>query len=286
MLVGLLAFLAALALLGDLPSLNTNEATRTSLTLFIQIALLLLISILIFLGWKIATSGDSSQNQMDFMYKMTHELQTPVASIHLASDMLGTPSVAESPERMRKYVRIVKEEALRMQWHIDNVLHIARAKNQTLLLKLEKTQIDDLIGSLLERYENSVQMELNARNSNVAVDRQHFINVIHNLVDNALKYSPDHSSVRISTQQSGDRIVVSVRDQGVGIAKEQQKKIFDNFYRIPDNAASVKGFGLGLSYVQQIVQAHQWQLELISQPGQGSDFRIIIPAVLPNQVRK
>jgi two-component system, OmpR family, phosphate regulon sensor histidine kinase PhoR len=275
--IGLLAFLAVLALITDLPHLLYDESGRGILRLLLQVVVLLLISIMLLLGWYMARTGNFSQDQMEFMYKMTHELQAPIASIHLASDMLSAPSVAESPERSKKYLRIVKEEVKRMQWHIDNVLHIARAKNHNFLLKLEKTQIDDLIISLLERYEGNVGVELNARNALVHLDRQHFLNVIHNLIDNAFKYTPSDPKVTISTLHTGHQIIISVKDNGIGIAKEEQKKIFENFYRIPENSANVKGFGLGLSYVQQIARAHHWDIQVTSQVGQGSDFRLIIP---------
>ncbi len=224
-----------------------------------------------------AGSRESSQNQMDFMQKMTHELQTPVSSIALAADMLANQAVLNNPERVRKYVKMIKEESNRMQWHIENVLHIAKADTQVLLLKLEKTPINDLILSILERYENQVKIDLNAPETLVSLDRQHFINVLHNLIDNALKYTPTNPVVVVSTSLRKNALIVSVRDNGIGIAKSEQQKIFNNFYRIQDNSSSIKGFGLGLSYVKQIANAHSWQLELTSSKGEGSEFRIVIP---------
>jgi two-component system phosphate regulon sensor histidine kinase PhoR len=243
---------------------------------------LLLISIflLVLLGWKQATSRDNSQNQMEFMYKMTHELQTPVSSIRLSSDMLSTNAVVQNPERLHKYLNIINEESQRMQWHIENVLHIARAENQDLALKLEKINLNDLIESILNRYNEVVTSNLNADNPVVSVDREHLTNVLHNLIDNALKYTPKDPKITISTTQKKDNVEVSVLDNGIGIAKEEQKKIFGNFYRIHDNASNIKGFGLGLSYVQQIAKAHHWQLELTSHEGEGSNFTIIIPTTL------
>lgn len=228
-------------------------------------------------AWKMSLYKDSSQSQMDFMYKMTHELQTPVSSISLAADMLSNQAVLNTPERLKKYIRMIKEESNRMQWHIENVLHIAKSENQILLLKLEKLPINDLILSIIERYEKYVTTDLNAPETLVSLDRQHFINVLHNLIDNAIKYSPDTPVVTVSTYYANNRLVVSVKDKGIGIAKSEQKKIFNKFYRINDNSTNIKGFGLGLSYVQQIANAHNWQLDLISNKGTGSDFRIVIP---------
>ena len=122
-----------------------------------------------------------------------------------------------------------------------------------------------------------VLAELKAADASVTVDRQHFSNVLFNLIDNALKYTPVNPEIQVSTRQVADKVVVSVRDNGIGIPRHEQKKIFNNFYRVQDNLANVKGFGLGLSYVQQIARAHQWNLELDSQEGEGSDFRVVLP---------
>jgi len=277
-LLGVLAFASSAALIADVPSWTEDAHLTDFLSGVFVAGALLPIVVMMVMGWWTTVSKDSSQNQMDFMYKMTHELQTPVSSISLAADMLATPAVQGSPERLGKYVRIVKEESNRMQWHIDNVLHIAKAENQTLLLRLEKIQVNDLIESVVERYGRKICMELEAENSTATVDQQHLTNVLRNLLDNALKYTPDNPRIIIATSRREDSLMISVRDNGIGIAEEEQKKIFDNFYRVPDNSTNVKGFGLGLSYVQQIAHAHHWDLELTSQQGVGSEFKIIIPS--------
>ena len=276
-LLGMVALLSAAALILNVPAWAGGVNTQFFYSGALASSLLLSIVFMALIGWKSTVSKESSQSQMNFMYKMTHELQAPVSSIGLAADMLSSPSVAESPERAKKYLSIIKEEGNRMQWHIDNVLHIAKAENRTLLLMPEKVPLDALVSSLMSRYEGRVLAELKARDALVSVDRQHFSNVLYNLIDNALKYTPVNPEIRVSTLSRDDRAVVSVRDNGIGIPKGEQKKIFTNFYRVPDNSANVKGFGLGLSYVQQIAQAHQWHLELDSREGEGSDFRILIP---------
>ncbi len=276
-LLGVLAFFSSAALMVDFPALAADERMRAFMSGVFVAGALIPILLMMVMGWRTTVSKDSSQNQMDFMYKMTHELQTPVSSISLAADILATPSVQNSPERIGKYVRMVKEESNRMQWHIDNVLHIAKAENQTLLLELEKIQINDLIENVVERYGRNICMELEAKDSMASVDRQHFTNVLRNLLDNALKYTPTNPQIKIATTRRNDTLIVSVYDNGIGIAEEDQKKIFNNFYRVPNNTSSVKGFGLGLSYVQQIARAHQWDLALTSQQGVGSEFKILIP---------
>ncbi|MFB9293183.1 sensor histidine kinase [Persicitalea jodogahamensis] len=276
-LLGLVAFFSAIALITGVSSWAGGINTQFFYSGAFAASLLLSIVVMAVLGWRLTESKDSSQSQMDFMYKMTHELQTPVSSITLAANMLENPSVSGTPERLAKYVRIVKEESNRMQWHIDNVLHIAKAENRTLLLKPEKTAVDSLVSNLLSRYDGRISSDLKASEASVTVDRQHFSNVLFNLIDNALKYTPVNPQIWVCTQQVADKVVVSVRDNGIGIPQHEQKKIFNNFYRIQNNSANVKGFGLGLSYVQQIAQAHHWNLELESQEGEGSDFRIVLP---------
>lgn len=279
-LLGVIAFSAALALILGIPSWAQGLNTQFFYSGALAASLLLSITFLALIGWKSTVSKDSSQSQMDFMYRMTHELQTPVSNISLAADMLGTPAVSDAPERAARYLRIVREESNRMQWHIDNVLHLAKAENHSLLLNPEKTALDDFVDNLLSRYEGRVTAELKANGTLVTVDRQHFSNVLFNLIDNALKYTPDDPQIRVITDRLNDQAVVSVQDNGIGIAKKEQKKIFDNFYRINDTSTNIKGFGLGLSYVQQIAKAHRWKLELQSKQGEGSDFRIVIPVTL------
>lgn len=276
-LLGTLAFLSSVSLLADLPSHALDERVRSFLSGVFVAGALLPVLLMIVMGWRTTVSKDSSQTQMEFMYKMTHELQNPISGISLAADMLGTPAVADSPERLGKYVRIIREESARMQWHIDNVLHVAKAENRTLLLRHEKIRLDELVESVTAPYGQAVGTRLQAGNATLSADRQHFTNVLRNLIDNALKYTPQNPQIRVSTCRIDDRLIVSVSDNGIGIAKADQKKIFNNFYRVADNSTNVKGFGLGLSYVQQIAKAHRWNLELISDRGKGSDFRIIIP---------
>jgi two-component system, OmpR family, phosphate regulon sensor histidine kinase PhoR len=264
-------------LLCDVASNFPDESTQAFVSGLLVAGAILPVVAMLVIAWQMTLSRDSSQSQMDFMYKMTHELQTPVSTISLASDMLNNPAVLSTPERLKKYVRMIREESNRMQWHIENVLHIAKAESEVLLLKLEKTPINDLILSILERYEGQVNANLNAPETLIALDKQHFINVLRNLIENALKYTPENPLILVSTYSRRDMLVVSVKDNGIGIAKNEQKKIFTNFYRIQDNSSNIKGFGLGLSYVQQIAKAHHWQLELVSNKGEGSDFRILIP---------
>jgi two-component system, OmpR family, phosphate regulon sensor histidine kinase PhoR len=135
-----------------------------------------------------------------------------------------------------------------------------------------------LIEKIAQPYEGKLSLYLRATSPYVEADRLHFGNLINNLIDNALKYSPKNPEVSVRTYDEGDRLVLAVRDNGIGIAPEHQKKIFEKFYRVSfGNVHNVKGFGIGLSYVRQIVKTHGWKLHLTSEPGQGSEFRVTIP---------
>ena len=219
-----------------------------------------------------------SEVQRDFINNMTHELQTPISTIRIAADVLKKPEITTQPERHSRYVRIVEEEILRLQHQVEMVLNMAKAERNKLALELEWLDAHDLIATAARPHEDRVRLDLQATLPYVLADRLHFNNLFNNLIDNALKYSSRDSDVTVRTFDEGDKLVLAVRDQGIGIAPEHQKKIFEKFYRVSEgNVHNVKGFGIGLSYVRQIVKAHHWKLRLNSEPGQGSEFLVRIP---------
>jgi two-component system phosphate regulon sensor histidine kinase PhoR len=220
-----------------------------------------------------------SEVQRDFVNNMTHELQTPISTIRIAADVLNTPKILEQPERHKRYVQIVREEILRLQRQVETVLSMAKAEKNKLALEVEWLDVHEVIASVTRTYEDRVQLQLEASSPYIHADRLLLGNIINNLIDNAIKYSdPAELDVRVCTFDRDEQVVLAIRDKGIGIAPEYQKKIFDKFYRIPSgNVHNVKGFGIGLSYVKQIVRAHHWRMELDSTLGQGSEFRVIIP---------
>jgi len=219
-----------------------------------------------------------SEVQRDFINNMTHELQTPISTIRIAADVLKNPKIATQPERHSRYVRIVEEEILRLQRQVEMVLNMAKAERNKLALEPEWLDAHDLITTAARPHAARVLLDLGATSPYVLADRLHFGNMLNNLIDNALKYSPKESDVTIRTFDEGGNLGIAVRDKGIGIAPAQQKKIFDKFYRVSEgNIHSVKGFGIGLSYVRQIVKAHRWKLRLNSEPDEGSEFLVIIP---------
>lgn len=222
-----------------------------------------------------------SEVQRDFVNNMTHEFQTPISTIRVATDVLAQPNIVNQPERLKKYVAIIRQENNRLKNQVESVLHTARLERGKLELDIQLQELHSIINEVTEgvkaELEDSLKIELNASKSSIYADKVHLMSVIRNLIENAIKYSPKPPSIKLETYNEGDSIVMAISDKGIGIPKEHIGKIFDKFYRVPTgNVHNVKGFGLGLSYVKQIVKAHNWTIDVQSEVGKGSIFKIKI----------
>ncbi len=222
----------------------------------------------------------------DFINNMTHEFKTPVATISLATQMLKNDKVANNPEKVQNYGGIIEEENKRLSGHIENVLQVARLDRGEFKLKLEPVNINELLDEIADTLELRVQNEkgelikhLDAQKATVKGDLFHLTNAFYNMFDNAIKYKKDdHLKITVTTRNNARGIVVSIQDEGIGIPKDNQKKVFEKFYRVPTgNIHNVKGFGLGLSYVQVIVSAHGGDIKVESELGKGSRFDVFLP---------
>jgi two-component system, OmpR family, phosphate regulon sensor histidine kinase PhoR len=222
-----------------------------------------------------------SEVQRDFVNNMTHEFQTPISTIQVATDVLNQANIVNQPERLKKYVSIIRQENNRLKNQVESVLHTARLERGKLELDIQLQELHSLINEVTEgvkaELEDGLQIELNASKSSIYADRIHLMSVIRNLIENAVKYSPKPPFIKIETYNEGENLIMAISDKGIGIPQEYIGKVFDKFYRVPTgNVHNVKGFGLGLSYVKQIVKAHKWQIEVDSEVGKGSIFKIII----------
>ncbi len=222
----------------------------------------------------------------DFINNMTHEFKTPVATISLATQMLKNEKIAANPEKVQNYSTIIEEENKRLSGHIENVLQVARLDRGEFKLKLENVNINELLGEIADTLELRIENEkgelikhLDAQKVMIKGDLFHLTNAFYNVFDNAIKYKKDdHLKITVSTRNNSKGIIISIQDEGIGIPKETQKKVFEKFYRVPTgNIHNVKGFGLGLSYVKVIVNAHEGDIKLESEPGKGSRFDIFLP---------
>ena len=215
---------------------------------------------------------------------MTHELKTPVASISLASQMLSDPDVSKSPVMLEHISKIVRDETKRLTFLVDKVLHMSVFEQRDIKIELQENNINEILQTIIDNYSlkihskgGNVYTELHAHNAFVEVDEMHFANIIYNLLDNAVKYSRENTPIiiTVSTWNDKDRLYIAIEDNGMGIKKEYLKHIFDKFYRVPTgNRHDIKGFGLGLSYVKKIVQLHNGNIKVESEPNIGTKFVI------------
>ena len=226
----------------------------------------------------------------DFVNNMTHELKTPISTISLASQMLSDTSIPTSMKNIEHLSKVIHEESKRLGYQVEKVLQTAIFDKGTLNLKIRQTDIHELINNVVRNFiiqvknrNGQIIKNLDAEQSLVNVDEVHFANVLLNLLDNAIKYCKGEPFISVSTMNKKGRIAIIIEDNGIGISKENQKKIFEKFYRVPTgNVHNVKGFGLGLSYVKKVVEEHNGKITLESEPGQGSKFEILLPFVMVN----
>jgi two-component system phosphate regulon sensor histidine kinase PhoR len=218
---------------------------------------------------------------------MTHEFKTPISTINISTDVfLQNEKVREDP-RLNRYAGIIKEQVLRLNTQVEKVLQLAKIERDNIELNIEKLDLVELISSISPSIElkvndkkGTLQLNLTASNTVVNADRIHLTNILHNLVDNAVKYTRDHPVIQISLHDGpGKKLILAIQDNGIGIAREHQRRVFDKFYRVPTgNLHNVKGFGLGLFYVKTVCKQHKWHLEMDSKPGEGTIIRIIMPS--------
>lgn len=229
-----------------------------------------------------------SEMKTDFINNMTHEFKTPIATISLAADSIVNEKVIGVPERIGYFVDMIKKENIRMNRQVEDILTIARLDQKDFEFKWEAVDLHQLIEQVSEsvrlqvdRRGGVLKMNLSAMNPIVTADRTHCSNLIYNLLDNANKYSPDKPQIEIATRNSDKGVTISVTDQGIGMSKAVQSKIFERFYRqTSGNIHNVKGFGLGLSYVRAIVEANKGTIQVRSELGKGSCFEVFLPFVM------
>ena len=225
----------------------------------------------------------------DFINNMTHELKTPIASISLAAQMLGDESVNKSPSMMQHLGGVINDESKRLRFLVEKVLQMSMFDRQKTVFKKKELDLNEVVEQIansftlrVEHTGGKIYTDIGAVDSKIYVDEVHFQNVINNLLDNAVKYrKPDKPiDIYLKTWNEGDKLYLSVRDTGLGIKKENLKKIFDKFYRVhTGNRHDAKGFGLGLAYVKTIVDQHEGEIHVDSDYGKGTTFTISLPVI-------
>ena len=225
----------------------------------------------------------------DFINNMTHELKTPISSISLAAQMLNDDSVGKSPQMLKHLGGVINDESKRLRFLVEKVLQMSMFDRKTASFKKKELDLNELLEQIastfnlrVEHTGGKITMEIEAVDSALYVDEVHFQNAITNLMDNAVKYrKPDQPvNIHIHTWNEDDRLCFSIADNGLGIKKENAKKVFDKFYRVhTGNVHDVKGFGLGLAYVKKIINLHEGDIKCESELGKGSKFIVSLPVL-------
>ncbi|MCB9354325.1 MAG: HAMP domain-containing sensor histidine kinase [Saprospiraceae bacterium] len=226
-----------------------------------------------------------SEMKNDFINNMTHEFKTPIATISLAADSIGSPMIMSHPDKIKRFVDIIRQENRRMNSQVERVLQMALIDKKDFQLSVDDLNLHEVIQQAVDNFslqvekrEGSLLTDLQAQSPVIEGDATHIASIIHNLLDNANKYSPEKPEITISTRDVPMGIEIAITDKGVGISKEARKHIFDKFYRVhTGNIHDVKGFGLGLSYVKAIMTAHKGLVDVKSEPGRGSTFVLTFP---------
>jgi two-component system phosphate regulon sensor histidine kinase PhoR len=228
-----------------------------------------------------------SQIKTDFINNMTHELKTPIATINLALDSIKNPKTRSDPEKVQRYMNMIREENKRMHAQVENVLRISQLEKNELNIKKERQELHDIIEEaithislIVENRDGYVKMHLGALKTTILANDDHLTSVIVNILDNAIKYSEDEPKIDLYTENVKNSIVLKIRDQGIGMSKVAQKKIFERFFREhTGDLHNVKGHGLGLTYVKRIMDDHHGQIWVESERGKGSTFIIKLPLI-------
>ena len=223
----------------------------------------------------------------DFINNMTHEFKTPIATINLALDAIKNPKIIDDKEKVLRYLQMIKDENKRMHAQVENVLRISKLEKKELDINKESANIHDIIEDAIEHVNlivddrnGTITTHFDAKRTSVLLNDVHFTNVIVNILDNAIKYSPEKPVIDIYTENVKDFVIVKIKDQGSGMSKVAQKKIFEKFYREhTGDLHNVKGHGLGLAYVKRIIEDHNSQIFVESEKGKGSTFIIKVPLI-------
>jgi two-component system phosphate regulon sensor histidine kinase PhoR len=226
-----------------------------------------------------------SEIKNDFINNMTHEFKTPLATISLAVDALKNEKVVQDRQKSEYFTGIIKEENRRMNKQVETILQASLLDRQEQQLNISPIHANTIIQEAMENFQLQLEgkggrseLQLNAKNDLLNADEVHFTNLVSNLIDNAIKYSKDNLFIKITTHSTSKSLVIRIEDNGIGMTKETQRRIFEKFYRAhTGNLHNVKGFGLGLSYVKTIVDAHQGKIKVDSLVGRGTTFTLEFP---------
>lgn len=267
------------------PDREAHLINQMGIWSFSSVVLLVVILFFAYTLFVILKQKRLSEIQKDFINNMTHEFKTPISTIAVSTQVLKNPDIINQPERLLNYTTIIEKENTRLKHQVERVLQMAKFDKEDIGLKKENVDVHQIIRDAiqhtalsLQEKNGTIRCRLDAHSHIVGADRLHLTNVLYNLIDNAIKYCSAAPSIVINTLDNNKFLCISISDNGLGIAREHHKKVFQKFYRVPTgNLHDVKGFGLGLHYVKSVVTAHKGSIKLQSDLGTGSVFRINLP---------
>ncbi len=256
--------------------------------IYMTLFLILVIATMFIISLRtIAKQRTLDQMKSEFINNMTHEIKTPIATIGLACEMLSDDSVSQDLDSRRNFIGIVADENQRMRVLVETILQSAKMSNKNFSISLSEVDINPIIKKVMQSFKltmsnrgGMIETHLDANPSVIMADELHLTNLVYNLVDNGIKYSTGAPHIVIRTALENDHFMLSVQDHGIGIPKADQKHVFEKFYRVSTgDVHNVKGFGIGLNYVAEVVRLHHGHITLDSEPGKGSTFTISLPVV-------
>ncbi|MCR9101289.1 MAG: HAMP domain-containing histidine kinase [bacterium] len=262
---------------------------KMQLSIFFSAILLIVLIFFAYSMYIMLRQKRLSELQKDFINNMTHEFKTPISTIKISADVFqNAPEVQNNP-RLLRYANIIGEQNKRLNSQVEKVLQLARIEQGNFELKQEPFSVAEALGAIVnstavqaEKQGGTLESDIRLGEVHIEADRLHFTNILHNLLDNAIKYCCERPEINLSAYASDQQVTIKIEDKGVGISKEHMSRIFSKFYRVPTgNVHKVKGFGLGLYYVKSICDAQGWQLNIESSPGAGTSVFLHIPVLQP-----
>jgi two-component system phosphate regulon sensor histidine kinase PhoR len=247
----------------------------------------LLLIVIIFFGytlWVIIRQRQLSEIQKNFINNLTHELKTPISSIALSAKVINNKAIINSPKRLFEYARIIEEQNKRLSKNVEKVLNLATLEKNRIRLNLEEIDLQNILKEIIEQFTQSdfgqnatIIIDFEKPEAVILADKFHFSHLVLNILENSVKYCEQTPAIEVNLSQSKKYYELSFSDNGIGISKDQRKKVFTKFYRVPTgNVHNVKGFGLGLDYVKKMVVAHKWKIKVDENLGGGSIFTLYI----------
>jgi len=270
---------------------HEKQFLLTELWGMLLISIILIIVIVYSFTYSISTifrQKRLSEMKNDFINNMTHEFKTPISTISLACEALGDHDLRKSDEVFTSYINMIREENNRLAGMAEKILQTAVIDKGQLKMKKETINLHEIIQDVIKNLRIQVEIKdgeiisrLTAEKPQIEGDKVHITNLVYNLLDNANKYSPRKPMIRINTENAHNGIVITIEDKGIGISRNEQKKIFDKLYRVPTgNIHEIRGFGLGLSYVKAIVEEHHGKISLESEVDRGTKFTVFLPFII------